>query len=475
LEGKEQMFTKEKLPGLMALGIFTFMSTLDGSIVNIALPTMARDMHLGMGQVTWSVTSYLVIISGLILLFGRLGDLVGKTKVFNIGSLVFTLGSLLAGINLGLPFLLFSRVVQAVGASMTMSNSFGITSQLFEPAIRARAMSIISMFVSLGAIAGPAIGGFILEIASWPYIFWINVPLGLLAYVVGRKALPKERGSGSIKDADLLGATQMFLTVVTFFVAVSLGQARGFLTLPVMVSFLVMIGLLIWFIRTEQTVAKPLLNLEIFRNKLFSMGVMTSMIMFTAGSFVGILMPFYLQDYLGREAGFAGLLLMAYPVGMFIFSPISGVLSDHLDKEIITFVAISGVLVVQLGYLILGHATPVWLIMGILFAHGASSGFFQSPNNALVMINVEPKYLGIAGSVNSLGRNLGFVLGTTSATTVLFVAMSHQIGHRVSGYVADRPEVFLSGMHIAFDVALVLVILAWGLSGYRLLVRKQTA
>ncbi|MDN5403118.1 MAG: MFS transporter, partial [Lactococcus sp.] len=175
------MFSKEKFPGLLALGIFTFMSTLDGSIVNIALPSMAREMHLEMGQVTWSVTIYLVVISGLILLFGRLGDLLGKTKIFNIGSLIFTLGSLLAGINLGLHFLLFSRIVQAIGASMTMSNSFGITSQLFEPALRARAMSIMSMFVSLGAIAGPAIGGFILQLASWSYIFWINVPLGVVA------------------------------------------------------------------------------------------------------------------------------------------------------------------------------------------------------------------------------------------------------------------------------------------------------
>lgn len=469
------MFTKEKFPGLLALGIFTFMSTLDGSIVNIALPSMAREMHLDMGQVTWSVTIYLVVISGLILLFGRLGDLIGKTRIFNYGSLLFTFGSLLAGINLGLHFLLFARIVQAIGASMTMSNSFGITSQLFEPALRARAMSIMSMFVSLGSIAGPAIGGFILQIANWSYIFWINVPLGIIAYLVGRKALPKDEGLGSVKDADLLGATQMFLTIVAFFVAVSFGQAQGFMTLPVIISFLVMIGLFVWFIYTEKTVEKPLLNLAIFRSKLFTMSVITSMTMFTAGSFVNILMPFYLQDYRACAAGFAGMVMMAYPVGMFIFSPIAGVLSDKFDKEIITFIAITGVLAVQLGYLLVGQTTALPLVVGILFAHGASVGFFQSPNNALVMSTVETKYLGIAGSVNALGRNLGFVLGTTFATTVLFVAMSSQIGHRVSGYVKSQPEVFLHGMHIAFYVALALVIFAWALSGYRLISRKKSA
>lgn len=468
------MFSKEKFPGLLALGIFTFMSTLDGSIVNIALPSMAREMHLEMSQVTWSVTIYLVVISGLILLFGRLGDLLGKTKIFSIGSIVFTLGSLLAGINLGLYFLLFSRIIQAIGASMTMSNSFGITSQLFPPAIRARAMSIMSMFVSLGAIAGPAIGGFILQFASWSYIFWINVPLGIIAYIIGRKALPKDKGVGTFKDADLLGALQMFLTIVAFFIAMSLGQAQGFGHITVLLSFVVMVLFFIWFIHTERTVDKPLLNLNIFRSKLFSMSVITSMTMFTAGSFVNILMPFYLQNYRGSAAGFAGMIMMAYPVGMFIFSPIAGVLSDKFDKEIITFIATTGVLIVQLGYFIFGQTTAIAFVMIILFLHGGSVGFFQSPNNALVMSTVDMRYLGIAGSVNALARNLGFVLGTTLSTTVLFVAMSNQLGHRVSGYIASRPEIFLKGMHHAFYVSLTLVIFAWCLSGYRLVTRKQT-
>lgn len=203
------------------------------------------------------------------------------------------------------------------------------------------------------------------------------------------------------------------------------------------------------------------------------MSVITSMAMFTAGSFVNILMPFYLQDYRWSAAGFAGMVMMAYPVGMFIFSPIADVLSDKFDKEIITFIAITGVLVVQLGYFIFGSTTIIAFIMMVLFLHGGSVGFFQSPNNALVMSTVETRYLGIAGFVNALARNLGFVLGTTLSTTVLFVAMSNQLGHRVSGYVASRPEIFLTGMHQAFYVALALAIFAWCLTGYRLVTRKR--
>lgn len=201
------------------------------------------------------------------------------------------------------------------------------------------------------------------------------MPLGIIAYLVGRKALPEDEGSGSVKDADLLGATQMFLTIVAFFIAVSLGQAQGFMTVPVILSFVAMVALFIWFIHTEKTVEKPLLNLNIFSSKLFSMSVLTSMTMFTAGSFVNILMPFYLQDYRGAAAGFAGMVMMAYPVGMFIFSPIAGILSDKFDKEIITFFAISGVLIVQLGYLMVGSVTALPVVMLILFIHGAASDF----------------------------------------------------------------------------------------------------
>lgn len=148
---------------MTAVGLFTFMSTLDASIVNIALPVMSKEMNIPMNQATWTVSIYLIVISGLLALFGNLGDQLGKIKIFRIGTIVFTLGSVLAGIDLGLPFLLFARFVQAVGASMTMSNSFGITTTLAPQNLRGRAMSFIAAWVSLGSILGPALGGLLLQ------------------------------------------------------------------------------------------------------------------------------------------------------------------------------------------------------------------------------------------------------------------------------------------------------------------------
>ena len=177
---------------IFAVGIFTFMSTLDSSIINIALPVISKSLDIPMNQATWAVSIYLIVISGLVTFFGRLGDQIGKIRVFKMGTYIFTIGSLMAGINLGLYFLLFARFVQSLGAAMTMSNSFGIITSLAPFNYRARAMGFNIMFVSLGTIAGPGIGGLILEQLNWPYIFWVNVPIGILAIIIGSMFFPKE-------------------------------------------------------------------------------------------------------------------------------------------------------------------------------------------------------------------------------------------------------------------------------------------
>lgn len=460
---------------LLTIGLFTLMSTLDGSIVNIALPTMARELNVSTSQITWVVTIYLIVISAIILIFGRLADLIGKTKVTRWGWTIFIVGSLLAGLNvgLGLPFLLFARVVQAVGASMFMATSFGIVAQVFPVERRARAMSITSMFVSVGSIAGPALGGMILQIASWNYIFWINVPLGILAWIFGSRSLPEDDGHGAISDVDLSGGIQMTAVIVLLFMALNFGQALGWTNPFLLFSIVLGVCLFIGFIFTERRKEKPLLDLGIFKSKLFSLSLILSLLNFTVAMFSSILLPFYLQDYRDYVPGAAGFIMMAYPIAMLIVSPIAGALADKIDKEIITFVGITGIVLSQIGYLLIRADSPQWWVIVVLLLQGASMGAFQSPNNALIMETVERKYLGIAGSVNSLIRNMAFVLGTSVATIILFVSMSHQLGYTVRTYLPAYPQVFLQGMHTAFFISLLLTSITWFLAGFRLLGRHR--
>lgn len=465
----------DRVKALIAIGIFTFMSTLDGSIVNIALPTMSRELHTSTSQITWVVTVYLIVISAIILIFGRLADLIGKAKVTKIGWTIFILGSFLAGLNLGfgLSGLLIARVIQAIGASMMMATSFGIVAQIFPPESRARALSINSMFVSVGSIAGPALGGLILQVASWNYIFWINVPIGIIAWIFGNRALPMDKGQGKLSDVDLAGGSQMTGVIVLLFLALNFGMTLGWTNPIILGATALGVILFISFIFTEKRKEKPLLDLGIFKSKLFSLSLIMALLNFTVGMFSSILLPFYLQDYRAYAPGVAGLFMMCYPLAMLIFSPLAGTAADKIDKEIVTFVGITGIVLSQIGYLLITPNSSPWWVAVVLFVQGAAMGIFQSPNNALIMETVERKYLGIAGSVNSLARNVAFVLGTSLATIMLFFAMSQILGKPVMTYIADKPDVFLQGMHVAFMLSLALTFITWILGLSRLIGRRK--
>ncbi|EOA07800.1 drug resistance MFS transporter, drug:H+ antiporter [Pediococcus acidilactici D3] len=299
---------------LIALGIFTFMSTLDGSIVNIAMPIMSKEMNISLSRIEWVVSIYLIVISALLMFFGRLGDVIGKSKVFRIGTAIFILGSLLAGINLGLAFLLFARAVQAIGAAMTMSNSFGITTSTFPIEQRGRAMGVIGTFVALGAVAGPAIGGLILNYLTWNYIFWINVPIGIIAVLIGVKSLPHDQPLAANAPIDWTGAIEFAICIITFFFAILRGQERGYLNPLILGALLIAIISFILFIHTENHRRHPLLDLSIFQYADFTLGLIAALLVFINGFFYNVLMPYYLVNARGLSSGVAGTLLVDHSV-----------------------------------------------------------------------------------------------------------------------------------------------------------------
>jgi EmrB/QacA subfamily drug resistance transporter len=430
------------------------MATLDSTIVNIALPVISHDLKIPMNQATWTVSLYLIVLSGLLIFFGRLGDLIGKVKVFRIGTVIFTAGSLLAGINLGIWFLLFARFIQAIGAAMTMSNSFGITTAIFPIELRARAMSTIGIFVSLGSITGPGMGGIILQFFHWSFIFWVNVPIGIIAMILGGLLLPKEeKVKLNKKQIDFAGTILFFLTISLFFLAVEIGQNLGFLHAIVMVCFAVSILMFVFFIVQERSAQSPMIKLGIFRNRLFTISLVACVLNFMTNFFSSIILPFYMEDFKGMTPGAAGVVMMFYPGMMMIFAPIGGYFADKYNKEAISLLGIGLSVAAQFGYIRFAGNTPLWMLIVFTGINGAGAAFFSSPNNALVMNSVDKHYLGVAGSLNSLARNIGTILGISIATTVLFTTMSLRYGSRVSNYLPERPDIFLTGMHVAFLVS----------------------
>ncbi|WP_400243176.1 MFS transporter [Niallia sp. JL1B1071] len=448
------------------LNIFTFMSTLDASIVNIALPTISKQLGLAFASSQWVVISYLLTICTVILFFGKLGDMFGKIRVFKWGSVLFIIGSFLCGLSNSLSFLVISRIIQAIGASMTMANSQGIVTEIFPAKERGKALGLIGTFVSLGSITGPSLGGIIISSLGWEYIFWINIPIGIIAISLAWKILPKDVTLTKTK-IDVAGSLLFSFAIILLIGGLLLGQQFGYANWMIISSILIGIIIFISFIIVEYRRDSPMLELSIFKNPLFSISIFCAFIVFIANFCFNILSPFYTQDILGLSALHSGYILMLFPITMAVVAPLSGALSDKISGQAITFAGLLVMIVAQIGLTFLHEGSTLTSLALWIIMLGASTGLFQSPNNSLIMSTVERKQLGIAGSINSLVRNLGMVVGISLATSILFSVMSMKAGYRVTALIPGRPDIFLSGMHVVFLVSSSLCFVGLLLTGWR--------
>ena len=458
---------------LIATCIITFMATLDGSIVNIAMPTISKDLAINMNKAEWIVSLYIAVICMFLIFFGKISDMEGKIKVFRIGTVVFVIGSALCGISNSLNFLLLSRAIQAIGASMTMATNFGIITQYFPKDMRGRGLGILVSFVSLGSIAGPGIGGFIIQNYSWHYIFLINIPVGILAILLGYYAFPKEDKNINKVSIDYKGFILFDISILSLFLAIFMGQETGFKNITVIILFIAFIITLFLFIKVENTIDEPLIDMKMFNNFEFSLGLFCALLVFSSNFFFNILMPFYLQKTLALSSLRAGFILMSVPIAMMIVSPISGALSDKMSSEILTFIGLIVFTIAQLLFIFIGQDTKIYHLIMITVIMGIGIALFQSPNNSIIMSSVKQNKLGVAGSLNSLARNLGMIIGIALSTTILYSAMSHKIGYKVITYIDNKPMIFVYGMHVAFMVSFILCVVACIISAYRLFEKNK--
>ncbi|CAM3214136.1 MFS transporter [Vagococcus fessus] len=459
---------------LTAIGLFTFMSTLDGSIVNVALPTISDDLGVKMNQSEWVVSIYLMTVCACLLLFGKIGDSKGKVKIFKLGTVIFVIGSLLCGIPGSLTLLLVSRIVQAVGASMTMATGTGIITEVFPLSERGKALGLMGSFVSLGSITGPGVGGMILHSLHWSYIFWINVPIGIITILIGQKYLPKE-SIKSDKKIDIAGFTTFATFIMAFFGGIFIGQEIGFKHVSVLGLIAISLVSLGLFIKIEGRVENPLVKFSIFKNKMFTMSLLTASLIFVSNFFANVIVPFYLQNNRGLSPSKAGMLMMVFPLVMVIVAPISGMLSDKVGPMILCLIGLGILTVSQFCYMLIGETTPLALFAVIPALMGLGNALFQAPNNAIVMSSVEVKDLGIAGSLNSLARNFGMVVGISVSTTILYSSMSYKYGSRVTTYLTERPDIFIYGLRVTYFVSFAICLLAFFMTAWRYVKNKRDA
>ena len=449
-----------------AVVMTTFINCMDMSSINVALPSIADELHVTMSGVEWVVTAYTLVIICFILLFGKLGDTMGKDKIFKFGILVFLVGLCICFFAHTYTMLLIGRIVEGVGAAATSANSQGIIVQTFPAHERGKALGISGSSVALGTMVGPSIGGLIVQHFSWNMIFGMSIPLTVICFMLCVKYLP-DMSSGRSEKVDSGGVLLFMVMILCVYGGVKLLQNGASYYLYCVMLLVIAVAFGAVFVRWEQRHDNAMIHLDIFKNKLYTVSVFCAFISFLAISGHNFIQPFYLQKVQMLSAAQTGMLMMAYSITMFVVAPFSGQLSDKIGSEILCFIGLCTVSVALFVLSTLGIGSPLWifLIGSIMMSFGMA--MFQSPNTSLIMSTVGPALTGIAGSINGLARNLGSVFGISLSTVLLYNIMSSQLGFNVTDFVEGQELAFVTGMQWVYRFMAVVSLIGAVLTGLR--------
>jgi EmrB/QacA subfamily drug resistance transporter len=400
------------------------MSALDTSVVNTVLPVINKSFGSEIATIEWVVIIYLLIVSGLLLSFGRIGDIRGHKPVFLIGFSIFIISSALCGWAPSIEALIGFRGLQALGAAMLSANSPAILTKNFPSSQRGQALGLQATMTYLGLTVAPSLGGWLTELISWRAVFYINVPVGLIAFILAWMFIPQDKETGSRESFDLPGALLFMAGLITLLLAMNQGYAWGWYSIPILGLFLFSGVFLASFILFENISQSPILDLHLFKNRVFSASAVSAVFNYIAVFSILILLPFYLLQGRGLSPSQAGLILTIQPIVMAIVAPISGSISDRIGTRIPT---VSGMVILSLGLLLmsrLGPNTPIYEVGITLSIVGFGTGIFISPNNSAIMGAAPKKRQGIAAGILATARSTGMVLGVGLAGAIFTTIMA---------------------------------------------------
>ncbi len=451
-ECKEPDLTSIKDPGsqdrymiLLLILVGVLMAVVDGSVVSIALPTITGYFHVSLAQSQWVMTSYLVTLTSLLLIFGKVAEYTGRARLFFLGMLLFTSSSLACGLSGSMSMLILFRIIQATGAAMMFSISAAIIFLAFPRGEQGRAMGYIGATVAIGSIIGPTLGGIIVDTLGWEYIFLINVPIGIVQLLLSLRYLRIEDPRSSCLRVDWIGA----ITFVAFMVSMmallgtlSDSDARQPASAVLALVFMASLAL---FLIYESRQKAPLLELSIFRYRDFALLSISMIVFFIANLMVVVLGPFYFQGVLGYSPSHVGLIYLIVPAVTVIGAPATGWIYDKWPCK---YMAAAGMTILALAMMAQGYlagkidSDPNLLLLTFV-PMGIGSALFQSPNNTDIMRALPKDKMNIASSVTATVRNLGMALGVSLSGIIVSLQMS-QAGYH--GAVLEAGPELLSGI-----------------------------
>lgn len=419
----------QRFGAIFAIALGITMAVLDGAIANVALPTIARDLNASPAESIWIVNSYQIAIVISLLSLSFLGDLFGYRRVYQCGLVLFCLTSLFCALSTSLPMLTLARILQGFGGAALMSVNTALIRLIYPQRFLGRGMGINSFIVAVSSAAGPTIAAAILSVASWKWLFLINVPIGILALALALRFLPPNQQKVQGQRFDIPSAVMNALTFGLLISAISgFSQGQpGTLILSELAALLV-IGY--FFIRRQLAIAFPILPVDLLRIPIFSLSMCTSVCSFAAQMLAFVSLPFFLQTVLGRSEVDTGLLLTPWPLATMVTAPLAGYLIERVHAGLLGGI---GLAVMATGLFALallphnpGDADIVWRMV----LCGAGFGLFQSPNNHTIIASAPRHRSGGASGMLGTARLLGQSSG--AALVALMFNMFHEHGTHAS-------------------------------------------
>ncbi|WP_301172102.1 MFS transporter [Brevibacillus nitrificans] len=442
-----------------------FLSTLNSTTLNVALPTLMQELHVPVTDVGWVIMSYMLAMSLCVIHAGKLSDLFGRKRVYVTGVAILVVASLLAGFVQSIIGIIVLRALQGIGASAMAANTTAIVVDAFPVNRRGTGLGFNSMSYSVGAVFGPMVGGMLLDL-GWQWIFWFNVPVGILLVVWASRTLPSDRRKKILLPFDILGTVWLLVFLVSMLGVITYGMDGAWpLELICLLLAFSILGLFM-FIQAEKKAHDPIIQLANFANRIYAIANASTFLNALARMSVSFVLIFYLQGARGFSAFDAGLMVIPMAATMTLVGPLSGRLSDRVGSRMPTTV---GLLLSTLGLLALGGLsadTSIWYMTSCLVVIGAGSALFQSPNALSIMSAVPLEQRGVAGGTRMMLNNLGTLLSMSIAAGLLSRVIpqqqtkEHLIPH-------DQMLPFLSAIHLVFIGGALISLIAMGLSWLR--------
>ena len=419
-------FSIRKYIAVTSILIALIMTVLDVTVVNVALPVLADEFGVSDSYTVWIVTIYQLFITMLLLPLSSFGDLYSYRKTFLIGIVIFTCSSVLCAASQNFTMIIASRAIQGIGAACVMGVNIALTRLIYPRKVLGRGLALNAMVIAIATAAGPTIAGGILSMASWHWLFLINVPFGIVAFILGKKLLPYNLPKQDKTKYDWISSIENIIVFGLIFY--SLGSfARKGDTITNICLLLVGIVIGILYVRRQINRPNPMLPVDLFGIRLYSLSIITSVCSFIAQNVAMIALPFLFLNSYGFSEITTGLLMTPWPLATMIVSPFA---ARFVEKHNPGATAAAGMAVYATGIILLlllpDTGISVWNIAWRMAVCGIGFGLFQTPNNIVMVIATPVKRTGGAGGMQSTARLVGQTLGAT-IVTVVFAIMSDSL------------------------------------------------